>query len=52
MQDVHKQLKLIEAGQRPEKSVRRIVAYNYEPAPTPEIQDWAENVMALNIDGS
>jgi hypothetical protein len=52
MQVIHRNLKLIESGQQPQESLGRIIMYNYEPAPTPEIQDWAELVLKAWYDAT
>lgn len=45
MLEVRKQLLRLKSGQETQTSIGRIVAYNYTPAPTAEIQQWADLVL-------
>jgi hypothetical protein len=46
MQDIHRQLQAAARGEQHAYTMDRIIMYNFEPAPTPELQDWAELVLA------
>lgn len=46
MQDVQRQLQAASRGEQHAYTMDRIIMYNFEPAPTPELQEWAELVLA------
>jgi hypothetical protein len=50
---IAKQLEAASRGEQHDYTMDRIIMYNFEPAPTPELQDWAELVLeaATEISG-
>lgn len=44
MVDIRKQLTLMKSGQN-KNAIGRMITMNYTPAPTPEIQEWADLVL-------
>ena len=53
MQDIHRQLQAAARGEQHAYTMDRIVMYNYEPAPTPVLQEWVNLVLdaALELEG-
>ena len=47
MVDIMKQLQAAAKGEQHKWSMGRIIAYNYTPAPIPELEEWANLILAV-----
>jgi hypothetical protein len=50
MADIAKQLQAASRGEQHQYTMDRIIMYNYEPAPTPQLQEWAQLVLDASLE--
>ncbi len=48
MQNILKQLEAASRGEKHDYALGRMIMANYQPAPTHELQDWADLILDVN----